>query len=246
MEEQKTQTTPAEEEKEEKTPETPQVDQEKEGLKKEVQLYRDRAAKWQRKHDEVKETKETPPEPAYSEQGDLLVKLREKYDEDPVGIAVGMADRAGRHYAEQVRVQLKKETKAKRQLARTYKDFDEYEDRVDEFMEKMPLDKRTPDMFEMAYKVAKTEKIEDLEKIKTEAKAEGKEEGKAESLEEAKDIHTASIPRGALPKETKTTVKLSDEEQKMAARFGMTPDKYAEWKNKTKITGGEKAKFVQT
>lgn len=246
MAEEKTQTTPAEEPKEEKTPETPQVDQEKEGLKKEVQLYKDRAAKWQRKHDEVKETAEKPPEPAYSEQGDPFVKLREKYDEDPVVTAVGMADRAGRHYAEQVRVQLKKETKAKRQLARTYKDFDEYEDRVDEFIEKMPQDKRTPDMFEMAYKVAKTEKLEDLEKIKTEAKAKGKEEGKAESLEEAKDIHTASIPRGAPPKETKTTVKLSDEEQKMARRFGITDEQYAGWKNKTKITGGEKAKFVQT
>lgn len=250
-EEEKTQETSTEQKTEEKSPVAPKTgeqvaDNEKEQLKQEIELYKNRAAKWQRRHDELKEKEEAPPAtPATETQGDPLATLREKFDNDPFSITMEMIDRASRFHSEKAVDRVETQAEIKRQLRRQYKDFDDYLDRTVKFMKKMAPEKRTRDMWEMAHKVAKTESLEDVEKIKAEAKEKGKEEGKAESLEEAKDIHAASTPRGVTPKETKTTVKLTEDELKMAARFGMTPEKYAEWKNKTKITPGEKARLVQ-
>lgn len=248
-EEQKPQETPAEETKEEKSPialeSGEQVkNKEKEQLKDELELYKNRAAKWQRKHDELKTQQPEPQDYQPTQPAtDPLASLREQYDTDPFTATVGMVDRAGRHYYSQAKNEVKKEQKAKRVLRRSYKDFDEYEDRVDEFMEKMSPEKRTPDMFEMAYKVAKTEKIEDIEKIREEAKEEGKKEGAEATLENAQEIHAAATPRGTAPKETKTAVRLTPDEEKMAARYGMSNEVYAKWKSTKEITGGTKARL---
>ena len=243
--------TPPEEVKEEKPavvePTAEELKQEVVKLKASEKGWQDSASKWQRKHDELKEQAETKPEETYKPEvaTDPTAGLREQYDTDPFATSVHMADRAGRHYAEQVRKELVKENKAKRQLRRSYKDFDNYEDRVDDFMGKMVPDKRTQDMYEMAYKVAKTEAQEDqdLDKIKKEAKEEGLKEGAEKKLEEAKEIHEASIPRGGAPKESKTAPKLSELELKMATRYGMTPEAWQKSKETKVITGGEKARF---
>jgi phage I-like protein len=102
-------------------------------------------------------------------------------------------------------------------------------------------EKRTPDMYEMAYKIAKTEKLEDIEKIRADAREKGKEEAKKETLESAQELHAASTPRSGAPKETKTSVRLSPDEEKMAARYGMSKEDYAKWKANSKISQPEKA-----
>ena len=242
MEEEKTQATSTETtETETKEPTAEELKQELAKSKASEKGWQDTAAKWQRKHDEAKTQAEIKPEETYTEQTDPLAKLREAYDTDPTLTTAQMVDRAGRHYYSQ----LKKENSIKHQLRKSYKDFDEYEDKVDQWVEKLPFNKRTdPEMVEMAYKVAKAESLEDVDKVKEKAKEEGKKEATAETLDEAKALHAAGTPSGA-EKETKTTVKMSPEDEKMATRYGMSKEEWAKWKTASKITPGQKAKFVK-
>jgi hypothetical protein len=247
--------TQQEEPKEEEATPTGEGTSELEKLKEEVNFYKGLKAKWKRKYFEVKENEESKEQPKEQQQQNFsstqpdINALREQYENDPFAATLGFIDKASRHYTNQVTRKtqedlktVRKENRIKRQLRKSYKDFDEFEDRVDELMDQMSPEKRTYDMFEMAMKIAKTEKFEDLESIREEAIAKGKKEASKNTLEQAKEIHAQSMPRGAAPKTQRGSVTLSPDEEKMAARYGMTKEDYAKWKTNTQITQAEKAR----
>lgn len=224
-------------------PTVEELKQEVEKLKTSEKGWQDTAAKWRRKHEELQklkvENKEELSSEKFPEGTDPLLKLREQFETDPTLTTAAMVDRAGHYYYQQ----MKKEEKVKRLFRKEFKDFEEHEDKVDEWMEKLPLSKRADsEMIKMAYKIAKAESLEDIEKIKEEAKKEGKEEGEKETFEEAKELHTVVTPKGGPEKGTRTSVKLTPDELKMASRYGMSTEEYAKLKTQTKITPGEKAK----